>query len=314
MQSGLRGEARKLFELDVKEQGSFQHDVLALFHERLTADGKRWRDITPQEARDRVAAIAQELAADYREGLLDANEQTRFMARVLSESLRDFVEILVGWMREQYQFDPTAVELSFGTDENSPAWTIDLEKGRKLNLYGRIDRVDLHRDSKDNAFCVVVDYKSSPKQLDSVLLAHGLQLQLLSYLNVLRRWPDPKTLFGVRRLIPAGVFYVSLRGRYERQANRTQALAEPEMARKLAYRHSGRFDAGYLKQLDCRPGIRKGDQFNFRCSAKGGIDRSPYSQLVPQVRQVRPRSLKLATARLTVSLFVTMVWLMIFLI
>ena len=149
---------------------------------------------------------------------------------------------------------------------------------------------------------MVVDYKSSPKQLDSVLLAHGLQLQLLSYLNVLRRWPDPKTLFGVRRLIPAGVFYVSLRGRYERQANRTQALAEPEMARKLAYRHSGRFDAGYLKQLDCRPGIRKGDQFNFRCSAKGEIHKNSrdavttteFQELLDQVEQ----NLKLMGAKI----------------
>src|SRR2546427_8324344 len=56
--SGLRAEERKLFELDVKEQGTFQHDVLALFHERLSRDKKRWRDITPAEARELIARIA----------------------------------------------------------------------------------------------------------------------------------------------------------------------------------------------------------------------------------------------------------------
>jgi len=271
--SGLRAEERKLFELDVREQGSFQHDVLALFHEELQTEGKHWRAVTPQEARARVAGIAKKLVASYREGLLEASEQTRFTARMLTESLQDFVEIIVGWMREQYQFDPVAVELGFGTDETPPAWAIDLQRDQKLELYGRIDRVDLHKNAAGEALCVVVDYKSSQKQLDPVLITNGLQLQLLTYLNVLRHWPSPDALFGVRRLSPAGVFYVNLRGRYDRQPNRNEALADPPSARKLAYQHSGRFDARVLRQLDSRPDVRQGDQFNFRITQSGRIHR-----------------------------------------
>src|SRR5207237_544837 len=68
--SGLRAEERKEFELDIKEQGSFQHDVLALFHQQLTREGRRWRDITPEQARERIAAIASALRITYRDGLL----------------------------------------------------------------------------------------------------------------------------------------------------------------------------------------------------------------------------------------------------
>ncbi len=272
--SGLRAEERKRFELDVKEQGTFQHDVLALFHQELRRQGKRWRDITPAEARERVACIANSLIASYRDGLLQASEQSRFMARILTESLQDFAETLVGWMRQQYQFDPVEVELPFGEDEASPAWTIDLDKGRRLALYGRIDRVDLFRNPQDGtAFCVVVDYKSGQKQLDPLLLAHGLQLQLLAYLNVLRHWPNPQKHFGVQRLIPAGVFYVSLRGKYEHEDNRSDALADAEAARKLAYRHTGRFDSRVLPRLDARPDVREGDQFNYRLTAQGAVDK-----------------------------------------
>jgi ATP-dependent helicase/nuclease subunit B len=275
--SGLRAEERKLFELDVKEQGTFQHDVLALFHEELCREHKRWRDITPGEARERVAGIARGLMASYRDGLLQASEQSRFMARILTESLADFVETLVGWMRQQYQFDPAKVELPFGEEEGSPAWGLELEGGRRLDLYGRIDRVDFYREpGSDAALCVVVDYKSGHKQLDSVLMAHGLQLQLLTYLNVLRHWPNPRERFGAQRLVPAGVFYVSLRGRYQRERNRTDALADAEQARKLAYRHTGRFDSQVLRRLDARPDAREGDQFNYRLTAKGVVDkRSP---------------------------------------
>jgi len=87
---------------------------------------------------------------------------------------------------------------------------LDLGEGHRLLLHGRIDRIDLCRGTdSDEASCVVVDYKSSQKQLDPLLMEHNLQLQLAAYLNVLRRWPNPRPQFGVARLIPAGVFYVN---------------------------------------------------------------------------------------------------------
>ena len=44
--SGLRAEERELFELDYRDQGNFQHDVLEFFHHQLARENKRWRDIT----------------------------------------------------------------------------------------------------------------------------------------------------------------------------------------------------------------------------------------------------------------------------
>ena len=51
--SGLRAETRKRFELDIKEQGSFQHDVLAMFHEQLL------REIEAEEERRSFPIFAQ---------------------------------------------------------------------------------------------------------------------------------------------------------------------------------------------------------------------------------------------------------------
>ena len=104
-----------MFELDVREQGTFQHDVLAEFHEQLQRENRRWRDITPREARERIGRIAEVLAVGYRDGLLHSSEQTRFMLRVMTGSLQDFIETLVGWMRGQYQFDCTTWRQGRGT-------------------------------------------------------------------------------------------------------------------------------------------------------------------------------------------------------
>jgi ATP-dependent helicase/nuclease subunit B len=282
--SGLRAEERKLFELDVRERGSFQHDVLAFFHEELRRENKRWRDITPIEARQRIARIAEAFIASFRDGLLQASEQSRFMAGLLSASLQDFVETLVAWMRGQYRFDPVAVELPFGANEGAPAWDLDLGNGRRLALRGRIDRVDVcPQPDHGSAWCVVVDYKSSQKKLDSVLVANGLQLQLLAYLNVVRAWPNPEQIFGASRLTPAGVFYVNLRGRFESARNRREALEDPEQARNLAYQHTGRFDINALRWLDARLGAKAGNQFNYRRKNDGELNKGSREAL--QTRQ-----------------------------
>jgi ATP-dependent helicase/nuclease subunit B len=82
-------------------------------------------------------------------------------------------------------------------------------------------------------------------------------------------------------LIPAGVFYVNLRGKYERGENRDEALADADGARKLAYRHSGRFDVELLGKLDQRPGVQEGDQFNYRRNKDGGISGNSKEAMQP---------------------------------
>ena len=83
----------------------------------------------------------------------------------------------VEWMTH-YQFDPWEVELGFGVEHGPlPAWEIDLGGGRRLVFRGVIDRVDLCRAGReDEALAVVVDYKSSARKLDKVMLAHGFAI------------------------------------------------------------------------------------------------------------------------------------------
>jgi ATP-dependent helicase/nuclease subunit B len=285
VRSGLRADERKIFELDARERGSFQHDVLKTFHEQLMAEGKRWRDIASADARERIGKIAAELTENYRDGLLRDTAESCFAAMALAESLQDFVAVIVAWLRGQNEFDPAAAELEFDDKPGAraPAWEINLNDGHKLSLHGRIDRVDLWRSLRtatDEAAVIVIDYKSSSKKLDKVLVEHGVQLQLLAYLNVLRHWKNPQEVFGMNRLIPAGIFYVNLRGEYKGGGSRAEILADGDESRRKAYRHTGRFDAGVVNKLD-RTGAA--DQFNYRLNAdgslrKGSVEALPHAE------------------------------------
>lgn len=273
--SGLRAEERTTFRLDARQRGSFQHEVLSRFHQELKREQKRWRDLDSHEAKKRIAHIVDTLAVEYEEGLLRATEEGQFAAQSLSESLQTFMSTLIEWM-PQYQFDPHSVELAFGIEEKPlPAWEVDLGEGHWLSFRGKIDRIDLcGRPGTDEAYCVVIDYKSSLRQLDPVFLAHGIQMQLPAYLSVLRSLKHPEAVFGVKRLIPAGVFFINLRGKYGAGKSRRDVLGNFRKARALAYQHSGRFDLEVLSFLDSRKDSTAGDQFNYRLRLDGTMHRN----------------------------------------
>jgi len=284
VKSGLQADERKLFELDARERGNFQHEVLKIFHEQLEAEHRPWRDLTAREARAKIGAIAGELLPGYRDGLFRDSAKTLFAARSMTGALQDFVEVIVTWLRGQYEFDPTLAEAAFDHKPGSrlPAWDVPLGAdlpGLKLSLHGRIDRVDLWREpGGDTALAVIIDYKSGGKKLEPLLVENGVQLQLLAYLNVLRHWPKPDLLPGLRHLEPAGVFYVNLRGAFESGGTRDEVIAGAAQARRQAYRHTGRFDASRLPQFD-RAG--NADQFNYRRNKDGSLHKGSTEALAP---------------------------------
>ena len=268
---GLRLAERKEFQFDDRDKGSFQHEVLREFHRRVSATGRLWRHLNTPEARIILDSIARDLLPEFEGGKFLADGAARFAGEVLIERLDQLVGVLIEWMA-QYEFDPTRAEISFGlSPEDMPAWRLELADGRALLLRGRIDRVDLCHVDEETALAVVMDYKSRARKLHAVKLHHGLELQLLSYLGVLRHLRDPKIFFGVQRLVPAGVFYVPLNGGAGRPlTTRADVLATGSQEQRTAYQHSGRFLAEELARFDNR-GEAKGDQFRFAKKNDGSL-------------------------------------------
>ncbi|MBI5774609.1 MAG: PD-(D/E)XK nuclease family protein [Verrucomicrobia bacterium] len=269
--AGMRAEQRKQFELGTRERGSFQHEVLAKFHQELVTERKLWRDVSVAEARARVGRIAEELSAGFRDGLFRSEDRNLFTAKSLATVLQDFIGAIIGWMAH-YRFDPRAVELAFGrADAPLPAWELDLGGGHRLVFRGQIDRVDLAPGDGGAAWCVVMDYKSGARKVDALLLRHGIQMQLPAYLAALRAMPHGSMAAGEAPLQPAGFFYLNLRGDFERGEIRDEVLGDTESA--AAYRHTGRFNRDALPQLDAAWAQGGSGQFNFKFNKDGSSSR-----------------------------------------
>ncbi|HEY0548811.1 MAG TPA: PD-(D/E)XK nuclease family protein, partial [Verrucomicrobiae bacterium] len=278
---GLRVQERQEFEVDHRQKGSFQHEVLSEFHLRATRDGKRWRDWSPENAVALLRQIGVEKLKSFEGGLFDADQARRFTAEMLLQNLERLVATLVAWM-EHYRFEPQRVELAFGlTGAELPGWEIDLDGGRKLLLRGKVDRIDLlPLPDSNSALAVVIDYKSSARKVDAVKLHNGLELQLLSYVGWLRQAPAEK--FGVRELIPAGVFYVGLRGGVKGAGSRDETFDEPEAARRKAFQHSGRFNENFYGHLDATD---SGEQFATHYMSRNKTKAEEFTQLVADVER-----------------------------
>ena len=81
---------------------------------------------------------------------------------------------------------------------------IPLRSGESLNLRGRIDRLDTFED-EDKIYVKIMDYKSGSTSFDLALLYHGLQMQLVVYMDAALQMQNKKK--PDKEAVPAGIFY-----------------------------------------------------------------------------------------------------------
>ncbi|MBG88003.1 MAG: hypothetical protein CMO80_14020 [Verrucomicrobiales bacterium] len=271
----LGADEREEFEVTPRERGSFQHDILERFHDHIRDSGRHWRDVSIGEAQELIARIGEEEIQRFQHGLFASEASRKFQARTMIANLQDLIVAMVGWMKT-YAFDPLEMELSFGNPgDEIPAWKIEPIEGRNVRLRGRIDRLDLlKRDER--SWAVIVDYKSSGKQLEEWKLKNGLQLQLPFYLLALTKIPQIARQFEIDHVVPAGVFYVALRSYLKSVPHRE------ERVKTIPFQYSGMFDAELIDFFDS--GAASGDnsgQFKYRFN-KDGSPSKRQSEAVPK--------------------------------
>jgi len=263
--SGLKAKERKMFELDSRRQGSFQHKLLEEFHNELQSEEKHWREIQPEDARQRVRRIAERIIPDFDNGIMVARPENRFLARIYTGLIEDFVAQIIQWMDQQWQFDPAQVEVGFGNADELGRWSIALSNGRSLIFHGRIDRIDRWKDTVTGVTrYVVIDYKSGIRKLNKPLFERGMEQQLPAYLLAVKGSEKARELLKATKLEPAGGFFVSLRPDLGKGANRNEVLDKNDATKSKSYKHFGLFDFSMIDQLDR---TRQNDQIGYRVTS-----------------------------------------------
>jgi len=244
---GLRLTERPEHQVSNLHWGSFYHTVLEQFVNELIETGSTLQDLSTADVAQRLSNVCQLVLPQYVEDLnLDEAERRAVTWRShleLPAALKGQQAIL-----GKSPLRPKMTEKQFGDapDDDLPALELTTPAGQRVLVRGKIDRVDLLQVG-DRALAVVFDYKrsfGSHLKLDEVY--HGLALQLLAYLLVLR---DHGAGADGSRIVPGGAFYLPLLGKYK-PLDHPQEAEDEGFTALDAFKPRGIVDFDWINQLD----------------------------------------------------------------
>ncbi len=179
---GLKLRERATYQLSSPDMGEFFHTLLHDFAIQLQERGLDWGKLTKAESWALVSELSDQLAPSLQHEILLSSARYRYLTHKLKRTVHHAVRVL-GEHARQGIFIPIQLEVRFGPTETLPGVDIPLTEGDSLLLCGQIDRVDAaFLDGK--VYLRILDYKSRELSLGLDAIYHGLNLQLLTYLDV----------------------------------------------------------------------------------------------------------------------------------
>lgn len=184
---GLQITERAEYEFRAMDMGNIIHRSLEDFAVEVRNNGLNWKTISDEDRNRLADKCLDKIALDYGNTILQSSARNAYMI----ERTRRILHRTVWALQEQLkqgEFYPEGFEVAFGG--------------------GRIDRVDVLED-ENKVLVKVIDYKTGNTSFDLVALYHGLQLQLMIYLDAALQVEKKK--YPGKEVEPAGIFYYNVK-------------------------------------------------------------------------------------------------------
>ncbi len=181
LQYGLGLREREEYSFEAVDMGNVFHGVLEIFAGKLANDGYTWTDFPPEEGKELLRSSLESYAINYGNTVLFATARNAYVKDKIEAILLRTIETMQ-YQLQKGKFLPQHYEISFSSLADLDAVSVQLNENEKMYLQGRIDRVDTY-EKEQNLYVKVMDYKSSKQEFQLAAFYHGLQLQLVVYLN-----------------------------------------------------------------------------------------------------------------------------------
>lgn len=200
---GLKLREREESGFESVDMGNLYHTAVEIYSKKLAESAYNWFNV-PDETRENFSQIAMEEAIlAYPNLSIYATAENAHMAGRMNHIFQQTIWALTTQVRRGH-FVPNDFEVSFSKADHLDALTFDLENGNQVQLRGRIDRLDTCED-ENRLYIKVIDYKSGNTKFDLLKLYHGLQLQLIVYMNAAMELEKKK--HSQKEIVPGGLFY-----------------------------------------------------------------------------------------------------------
>ncbi|MGG7079221.1 helicase-exonuclease AddAB subunit AddB [Clostridium sardiniense] len=205
VQYGLKAKDRKIYEFSAPDLGSFMHEILDKFTNKVKEEKIAWSELNREKCREIVGSLIDVKLKEDANSILNSTKRYKYFTDRFKRVITKSVSIISEQMKRG-EFEVFRNEFEFGAMDGGEPIKLDLPTGERVYLTGRIDRIDtLNMDG--NTYLRVIDYKSGAKKFDLTELYYGIQIQLLVYLDALLRNSEYILNTGA---IPGAILYFKI--------------------------------------------------------------------------------------------------------
>lgn len=243
---GLSLAPRVQYRLEAVDYGNIFHKSIEMFFRTMEEEGKVWTQLSVEERVGYVEKSVQKVTEDYGNTIFESSARNQYLAKRL-ERMTDRTIWALSKQWEMGGFTDSYSEVNFSSNDHLESMELTLAEGLTMALQGRIDRIDV-AEKENNVYVKVIDYKSGSTEFDLTKIYHGLQLQLIIYLEAAlelsrRRHPEKK-------IIPAGIYYYNIKDPIVETEHEGEEEAGKAILKELRMNGLSNKDAQALELLD----------------------------------------------------------------
>ena len=256
---GLKLQEEQELSLKPIDTGSFMHEVIEEFFRKY--EDVYLREVSDGEIEKSIYEIIDEKLNLPKNYIFTSNSKFINMTLRLKKVVVRSIKYIVYQLKNS-SFKILGNEMEFKEGKEYPPITIDLENGEKVEITGKIDRVDI-AIADDKKYIRIIDYKSSVKNINLNKVVNGLQIQLITYLDSITKIED---------VIPAGVLYFNL---IEPMVKEKKNLTDEEIEQKIRnqFKMKGLIlaDVKVVRMMDNRLEVGTSDIVAAEITSKGNL-------------------------------------------
>ena len=202
---GLKAKDRKVYEFTAPDLGSFMHDILDQFTNKIRKENILWGDLTKDKCAEIVNELVNSKLRNETNSILNSNKKYQYFSERFKKTITKSLTVISEQMRKG-EFDIFKSEFDFGDFKDSDPIKLELPSKEIVYLKGRVDRID-KVDLNGETYIRIVDYKSGSKSFDLNELYYCLQIQLLVYLDAILK--NSKQILKTQ-CMPGGILYFKI--------------------------------------------------------------------------------------------------------